>query len=92
MVRVLMVAALATLSACASAPYAPYVSIGGGGRIVNGEWGPAGCLEIGQRFRERTSWEYAHCSDPARGRPVNDRPDVSHDALMLKHTFGGGAR
>lgn len=82
--RLLYVAALAAVSGCA-----PYVEIGGGYRRVNGDDGLVGCFAAGNEFTDRTYLEYRHCSDPTKGRPVNDDYDVSHDVLTINHRWGG---
>lgn len=83
----LAVAGSIALSACSA--YRPYIAIETGLRTVNREVGRVDCLEAGQRFTERWSVAWEHCSDIRRGSPVNDRPDLSHDTITGRYQWGG---
>jgi len=92
MLKPLLAALVVAVSGCASIPYRPYIAVETGVRVVNREWGRVDCLEAGQQIRKRTTVAWEHCSDIRRGSPVDDRYDVSHDTLTLRHQWGGQRR
>lgn len=80
---------LASLSACT---HTPQIDLIAGARRVNGQSGLGTCAVISQRLKERHRVYYLHCSDLSKGRPFNDRFDISDDVIGYGLSFGGKPR
>lgn len=50
-----------------------------GPRRVDGNTEAGALIMLSQRFGERGQCMYSHSSNPSKGRPVDDRDDVSVD-------------
>ncbi len=66
------------------------VGVSFGARQVGLVEGPVACFDVKREIFKRTEVEYEHCSDPFRGKYLlrNDKPDISHDSLTLRHYWG----